>query len=86
MTKIKVNLKDSTQDNNFLYRALISRAIQNKASAQVQNYTSKKGAYKIIESKAEGSFYGVVAIINESTGLLEEDIEFTKLEGFKIHG
>ena len=45
---------------------MISRAIQNKANAQVMNYTSKKGAYKIIDCSAEGSFYGCVAFINES--------------------
>jgi len=86
LTKMKINLTDSAQDNNFLYRAMISRAIQNKATAQVQNYTSKKGACKVIDTSATGSFYGCVAFINESSELLEEDIEFTKLDGFKIWG
>jgi hypothetical protein len=52
----------------------------------VQKYTSKKGAYKIIDSSAEGSFYGCVAIINMAQETVGEDITFTKLDGFKIWG
>jgi len=66
---------------------MISRAVQRETKgAQVQKYTSKKGAYKIIDTSADGSFYGCVAFINLSTGTLGEDITFTKLEGFKIWG
>jgi len=68
---------------------MISRAYQRGKffkSAQVQPYTSKKGAYKIIDSSAEGSFYGCIAFINGSSQPLGEEITFTKLDGFKIWG
>lgn len=84
LTKTHVKLVDSPQDKNFIYRAMISRAIQNKANAQCLPYNSRKGAYKIIDSSADGSFYGCIALINESNSPLEEQIKFTKLDGFKI--
>ena len=65
---------------------MMSRALLNKAKSQVMPYNSRKGAYKIVESEAYQSLHGQVAIVNESSQSIEEDLIFHTLTGFQLIG
>lgn len=45
---------------------MASRALQNKAKAQVMQYKTKAGAYKIVESTSSESLYGQITVFNDS--------------------
>lgn len=49
-------------------------------------YNSRKGAKKIVESVSGESLYGQLVIFNESPQEINEDIQFTKMDNFKLVG
>ena len=49
-------------------------------------YNSRKGAYKLVASSATETFYGSVAVINNSGQDIHENFLFPTLDGFKIEG
>ena len=56
----------------ILRQVMINRSILAKDRCQVLPYNSRKGAYKVVDSKADETFYGTVTIVNDSSQDINE--------------
>mmetsp|Transcript_21825 Transcript_21825/g.33783 ORF Transcript_21825/g.33783 Transcript_21825/m.33783 type:complete len:192 (-) Transcript_21825:1155-1730(-) len=86
--KVKIEDSDITEGDckSFMESSFLSKALQDKNKGQVLLYDQRPGAFKLVQSKAEESFYGIVAVVNESNKEISEEIIFTKLDSFSLWG